>query len=132
MSEKIIKKIQGNKAEDILKEMFWLAWKSSGVFGMGVLQDKGDANKNEVWNNILNNGDYPGGSLGLRTDDNGFINIFADYVFGRMMKMSVSYNAKNNEISFYDNELSLSYQSWCKDFKSYQDLYERAIENVCE
>ena len=120
--------VPNNQIEPLMKRMFFLAWKAcGGPEGMGWLQDRGPIESEEsVWNNIQNSGDYPGRNSHLINKDP--TRIHADYVFGRMMKMLLIY--KDDQLSFYDNELSPDYESWCTKYPSYEDLAKAAAAEL--
>lgn len=122
--------IIGKPASEVVKRMFYLAWQASGVFGMGAFQDRGEQEEEKVWNNIMNAGDYKfGESKPINAPKEG--HPYADYVFGRMMKMSLSF--KDNVIEFYDGNLRGDYQSWCFKYKSYLELLKAACAELgCE
>lgn len=115
-------KIQVEKPEEVLKEMFWLAWQACGSpMGMGWLQNRPSATKEDVWNNVANAGDYC-----ANFNRPGTLN--GDYVFGRMMKLYVRYD--NSSIELPDGTPRADYQSWCGTYPTYQALYDAAVKNV--
>ena len=119
--------IKTDKAIEIAKEALWLDWQSCGSpWGMGVLQDNPEANKEAVWGNAYNKGDYPGGRLGLREESK----VDADYVFGRMMKLC--FKVTEDSINIPEDECQIDYQSWCKDYKTYKALFTAASRNIGE
>ena len=106
-----MKKINGM---ELAKEMLWLAWQAcGGTTGMGWLQDRPGATKENIWNNV-------GVRQGNRVD--------ADYVFGRMMKLHLEYD--NKSVIYDDRELTLDYQSWCGTYPTYKDLESSAIASL--
>ena len=98
---------------EIVKEMLWLAWQvCGGTTGMGWLQDRPSATKENVWNNVS-----------IRQN-----RVNADYIFGRMMKLHLKYDDKG---IIYDNrKLTLDYQSWCGTYPTYKDLEVAAIASL--
>lgn len=111
----------------VAKEMFWIAWNNSSVFGAGIYQDNPLATKEDVWNNILNSGDYPGK---LNSNQSDKMDLYADYVFGRMMKMRILIDNKKKSLSYPDPEdLSPSYQSWSQKY-SYFELLNEAMKKI--
>ena len=82
-----------DEALAVAKRMFWLAWKASGVFGSGFLQDKPDADEEAVWNNLLMAGDYSGS---IAPD---LSRPYEDYVFGRMRKLGIDIEGSSVVIS---------------------------------
>ena len=115
-----------NKTKDFLKEVFWLAWNGTGgTSGAGLFQDNPTASKDDIFNNIINKGDYPGGA-GPRDAKEG--KYRADYVFGRCMKMYVT--VKENEITIYNSKIDLGYQTWGRKYSSYKKLFEEVYEKT--
>jgi hypothetical protein len=99
-------KIQVNGSpEKFVSRMFYLAYQSSEVFGMGFLQAQDDVTEEQVMENITNHGDYP-----YRGDSSG---LDADYVFGRMMKL---YAAIKDDIISFDHNWRTDYQSFCRSY----------------
>ena len=117
-------KVDKKKAEAVAKNIFYLAWKESGVFGMGILQDRPESSKEDVWSNVCDRGDYPIGRTGEEND------YYADYVFGRMMKLMVKLNKKKGVIEMQDSDPRPDYQSWCRKYPSYEALFNAAIEET--
>lgn len=103
----------------IAKEAMWLAWNAAGgPSGMGFMQNKPDADKEQVWDRAYNRGDYIGGHRDLPE------RVDADYVFGRMLKLRFS--IKGNALDFPDHEPRGDYQGWCYKFKTYAALFDAA------
>lgn len=116
-------RIECRNPEAVVKEAFWLAWQAcGGPRGMGIFQDKPDATKEEVWDNIERKGDYPNphGMATIRTE-----RMYADYVFGRMMKVGFEYD--ETAVAVPDWEPTPGYQGWCHLYPTYQSLIEAAI-----
>lgn len=110
----------------VAKEALYLAWiAAGGSQGIGFLQDKPSATKEDVWDNACNMGDYPGASRGT----NGRIN--ADYVFGRMLKLYFKMPSATS-IDVPENKPRYDYQSWCGKYKSYADLFDAAEASITE
>ena len=106
------------EVQSVLKEALWLAWNAvGGPTGMGIFQDLPQATKEAVWQNVTGVGDYP--SYTSRLGD-----LRADYVFGRMMKLNLSYGDKF--IKEPVGKPTLSYQGWCGTYKTYADLLDAA------
>ena len=109
--------------EAVVKEMFWLAWQAcGGPFGMGVLQNKPAATKDDVWNNVATSGDYVGGP---HTRPN---EVYGDYVFGRMVKLSLTFDT--DTIAWNDRKLDPEYQAWCIKYPTYQALFDAATNSL--
>ncbi len=116
----MVKRTYKNKeeAQSVLKEAIWLAWNAAGgPLEMGVFQDAPQASKEDVWANATGLGDYVG-----HTSRQGRLN--ADYVFGRMLKLQLSYG--NNFIEEPAHTPRLDYQAWCGKYKTYADLLDAA------
>lgn len=111
--------------EIVAKRMCFLAYEAcGGPVGMGFLQARGDATEADVWQNIVNMGDYPGASL----PRNGKLN--ADYVFGRMMKLRFSYD--QDSVTVPDITPDRAYQRWSRkwEYPTYEALVEDAIKTL--
>ena len=111
-----------DQAIAVLKRALWLAWKTAGnPFGMGILQDNPSANEEEVWNNAINMGDYPtdfsGGSLN------------ADYVFGRMIKISMEF-PEGGKLEVPDTKTNPEYEVWCTKYPTYDSLFDAAQTEI--
>lgn len=107
------------QALSVAKEALWLAWLAcGGPLGMGFLQDRPKATKEEVWDNAVNKRDYPGALKPSNTK------IYADYVFGRMMKLGFEISGKS--IKFSDAKLDREYQGWAVVYPTYESLFASA------
>ena len=117
-------KILVSDGEKVAKRAMFLAWQASGVFGMGSLQDRGPSmTEEDVWTNIQTAGDYPT-KINSRSNE-----AFADYVFGRMMKVGFQYGP--DYISWHDKiEPRPSYQSWCLKYPSIHILVNAALDDL--
>ncbi len=114
--------VQSEKTQDVVKEAFWLAWQACGkTAGMGFLQDRPCATKEDVWSNVYNQADYA-----MSTNRPG--EVYGDYVFGRMMKLGIQYN--HDTIVVRDSVPRLDYQAWCRYYATYDTLITTAAENV--
>ena len=114
--------VQHDNPTELAKEIFWLAWQSSSVFGMGWFQDNANATKEDVWNNTINEGDYF-----CKIPKNNHV-LSADYVFGRMMKLRIKIEIDGVQI--LNTELSRDYQSWCVAYPTIQSLVDAALKNL--
>ena len=109
--------------EAVAKQMMWLAWQACGApLGMGVLQDAPKATKEDVWQNVITQGDYQG----RPPNANGA--YYADYVFGRMMKLSLQYD--DGTIELPDREPTIDYQSWSRKYPTYESLFNAAVMSL--
>lgn len=109
----------------VVKRMFWLGWKAcGGALGMGIFQDEPGATEDEVFANVENRGDYPG----MRGHKLG--NLSGDYVFGRMMKLDVSFSNDDGTVSVSGYETDIEYQSWSGKYPTYMNLLEVAAKSL--
>ena len=113
--------------ESVLKRIFWLAWQACNhPFRMGVFQDKSDATEDDVWSNVLSSGDYPGAhDKDIKEILTIGGTIRADYVFGRMMKLTVEVvDPTTFRVSDYPPRQD--YQGWTHEYVTYDRLVTRA------
>lgn len=107
---------------EVAKEMVWLAWQAcGGPLGMGWLQNRPGASKQEVW-------------AATMSSRHGFIDlehstlevVKADYVFGRRMKLYFWYT--NIEVGYddYREQASPDYNAWAGTYKTLGDLLAAA------
>lgn len=109
----------------VVSRMFWLAWQSCKMpFGMGILQDNPGANEAEVMKNVIGAGDYTS-NLNRREDE-----VYGDYVFGRMMKLGVTFDTKEGKIGIPTSSTDIEYQGWSGQYPTYQSLFDAAIESL--
>lgn len=117
----------GTTAEELVKEIYWLAWQASRVYGMGYLQDHPTATREDIWNNVATKGDYTVGdglpSKGVKNSE-----AHADYVFGRMMKLFLRW--KDGRIECPSTLPDREYQSWATTYTSYPMLVNAAIMSL--
>ena len=118
------------KMNEVVKEFFWLAWKASGKeLGMGVFQAHPTATKEEVYENVVTAGDYCGGF------NRPAGHLYADYVFGRMLKVGLIIIDPSSVLSTCTLEVKdvppkKDYQGWSKVYSTYEDLLRAAIKEV--
>ena len=116
-------RIECKNPEAVAKRAFWLAWKAcGGTEGMGFLQNNPAAGEEDVWNNARVGADY----AGKREPKTG--EVYGDYVFGRMMKLTLKWNETG--IEFRDAVPTRDYQAWCRKYPTYQALIEAAIAEL--
>lgn len=117
--------IEGASGEAVAKRAMWLAWQAcGGPLGMGFLHDRPNATEDEVWVGARGAADYEGSVV--KQSQAG--EAHADYVFGRMMKLSLEYT--EDTISFRDEAPTQGYQAWCGVFPSYMSLIEAAAHDL--
>lgn len=103
--------------------MFWLAWQAcGGPLGMGVLQDHPSASEDEVWNRVIESGDYA-----MNHDSRPWA-PYGDYVFGRMMKLGLT--IYGSSINVPDQELRSDYQAWAVKYPTYPSLLDAAATEI--
>lgn len=108
--------------ETVAKRMMWLAWQAvGGPFGMGVLRDNPGAGEDQVWANVVTSGDYA-------CSQNKPGDVHADYVFGRMMKLSVKWGDDFVEVPTYAP--TRDYQAWCHKYPTYEALAQAAVASL--
>lgn len=118
-------KIQCDNPEAVAKEALWLAWQAcGGPYGMGVFQDQPGATKEQVVANAMIRGDYPAASINRNKPGE----LYADYVFGRMVKLIIRWDVNGIEVN--DNPPRRDYQSWCHEYQTYEILILAAIESI--
>lgn len=101
--------INVSNGEAVAKRALFLAWKAARVVGMGALADRGPhMTEEQVWQSA-------------RTEKG---QVFADYVFGRMMKLHLRYRETSVETN--TDELRSDYQSWCGVYRNYGELVQAA------
>jgi len=109
-------------AKTLAKRILFLAYEASHVMGNGFFQAREAVVEEQVWNNVVTKGDY--GGFSKETKD-----IYADYVFGRMMK--THFTLKDSTICYDgDDKPRSGYQSWCVKYKTYTKLFQVAIESL--
>jgi len=114
---------------EVAKRMLYLAYQSTSVFGEEMLHHRSEK---DVWNNVTNSGDYKGV---LRAKPN---SLYADVVFGRLVKLPLSWGdnyveASNAPVEIESNasHVTYTYPSWAK--KAYIEiarLFEAALESL--
>ncbi len=103
------------------KRIFWLAYQASSVVDLGRFQAQDDVTENDVWDNVTNSSDYPGK---ISPTDS----IYADYVFGRMMKLSLK--LKDGKVEIGSSEFRSDYQSFCRKYPDPKSLHKAATVEV--
>lgn len=112
----------------LLKEIFWLAWQACGApAGMGVLQDRPNATKDDVWATVTAGGHDMNRLLKILPQQGGEFD--ADYIFGRMMKLTVTVKP-GGTVEMPSQPPNPEYQGWARAYKSYNDLLAAAISSL--
>ena len=96
--------------EQIVKRALFLAYQASRVVGMGILSAQDGVTEEMLW----------------EPQRLGWAN--ADYAYGRMMKFSLRYNDKSIEPR--EGALRSDYQSWCREYPTYQALLDAARQSL--
>jgi hypothetical protein len=110
-------------ATRLAKRMMFLAYEAcGGPMGMGFLQARSNVTEEQVWNNVVNNGDYPGGPV------NRGGRIYGDYVFGRMMKFGVE--IVDNTVSFRTDDLRPDYHAFSGTYRNGEKLAKAALSSL--
>lgn len=111
----------------LVKRMYWLAWQAcGGPLGMGALQDHPQATEEEVFVNVVQSEDYAIQFKDLEAGE-----AYADYVFGRMMKLGVKFNRVVGTVTLFDRVPSIDYQAWCGKYRTERSLLESAATDLC-
>jgi len=112
----------------VVKRMYWLGWQAcGGPMGMGVFQNRPEANEDAVYDNISRGADYPGETnLATGGRDNEW---YGDYVFGRMMKLSMVYIPETGELKA-SGGISPDYNAWAGKYPDSQSLHDAAVESL--
>lgn len=99
--------------EKLAKKILFMAWQASHVVGMGALQDRGPGlSEDQIWEAASGGRDY-GGNRPTKSKQ-----VYADYLFGRMMKLSITW--ADEEVSLNDN--------WCRDYQSFCGKYPKPCD----
>lgn len=112
-------KIECANPEAVAKRAFFLAYQASQAMGMGHLRSRDGVTEDAVWDNARTRGDYP------TTGDPKPNTAYGDYVFGRMMKLGIKWDATSVTVS--DSEPRSDYQSWCGKYPTYYHLISAAM-----
>ena len=110
--------------ERVARRAFYLAWRAChSPTGMGVFQDRPVATEIDVWDNVRNRGDYGGAGGGDKPGE-----VYGDYVFGRMMKLGLQWDADG--VSFRADRPTRDYQAWSAVYPTYVELITAAIADL--
>ena len=108
------------RPNEVANRAVYLAWKASQVLGMGILQDSGDLPEDEVLEHVGRGAD--------NASPTKINSIYCDYVFGRMMKLSLY--IRPDHILYGDGKISGDYQSWCWKYPTYESLLSAAEKSL--
>jgi hypothetical protein len=116
--------VKVNDSTKFAKRMFYLLWQAcGGPRGMGILQNRPDATEDDVWYNIQTAGDYP-----IKTGKD----LYADYVFGRMMKFGCKIvDKKTVEFPKVDG-FRADYQGWCIKYNTLNDILDATVTSLAD
>ena len=115
------------QAISLAKRMLFLAYNASApASGMGLFQavrlGGKEPDEETVWGCAYNAEDY----MGVRTDPPNV--VYADYVFGRMMKWSCAW--KENVLSIRDENYDREYQSFSGSYPTSSSLVQAALDSL--
>ena len=121
-----IKCASHDEAVRLARKVFHLAYNSSEVMGMGFLQARNSVTEEQIFENVRTRGDYPD-----HPNANQNLDLYADYVFGRMMKVGCKIEG-DTVVSNHapSDKPRADYQSWAINFKTYGSLFEAAMKSV--
>ncbi|RJR27728.1 hypothetical protein C4561_01350 [candidate division WWE3 bacterium] len=105
----------------LAKRIFWMAYQTSTVVGMGRFQARNGVTEDDVWSNVVASGDY---SISHNSSDC----LYADYVFGRMMKLRVKHTSMG--LAILPEKFHQDYQSFSKTYSDPQTLMKLAVESL--
>jgi len=109
-------KVKGATTHDFAKRAFWLAWQAcGGPMGMGFFQDRPNATEDEVYMNVVGAGDYPANLQGRKE-------LYADYVFGRMMKWGLKLG--EDSIVIVERPFKWDYQAFSRKYADNKALLD--------
>lgn len=106
--------------EQVAKRILFLAYQASQVVGMGHFQKKDGVSEQEVWEQCYDARDY--GGFGPKGKPG---RLSADYVFGRMMKLGITWT--EGSVCVPGERVSPDYQSWCTVYRTADDLIAAAL-----
>lgn len=116
---------------DTIRRIFFLAYNAcSRASGMSMFQARESASETDVWNNVCRRGDYPTTESGVTSEGKGKGDVDADYVFGRMMKLTVQFDFKKLTITMPDYRADPEYQGWSRLYKTYDALVDAAAKEL--
>jgi hypothetical protein len=125
-------RIEVGNPEAVARRALFLAWQAcDNTHGMGWLQDTPGTTEGMVWENVFagpTGGDY-GPMVGVTVvNPNRPGSFIADYVFGRMMKLRLQWDAI--AVTVPDSTPRRDYQAWCGQYPTYDALIEAAVASL--
>jgi hypothetical protein len=103
--------------QEKLSRIVWVAFKSSVPVGMGFLHHEVAMSKTEKTVVDFNS---------VKTNEDGSINFYADYLYGRMMKTGFQVTA-DGTVKVSPEIPRLDYQSWAKRYENATEMIECAF-----
>jgi hypothetical protein len=125
------------KAEELLKRMFFLAYKACGAAqGMGVLQEARlgavPATEAQVWDALLAQSDYSGSFRSVNMDKPIYgQSVHGDYVIGRMIKWGGRVESKDVlAVPDLEGKMTLDYHAWAHRYPTTGALLDAASKEL--
>ena len=103
--------------ERLVKRFFFLAYNASGIMGMGMFQARDNQTEDQIWDSVHND------KWNTRKGE-----PYGDYIFGRMVKTGCKYD--ETSMTVVDRQPTADYQSWVRQYPSYEALLSAAISSV--
>lgn len=117
-------KLKGCTGEDFAKRAFKLLYDACGhAVGMGVFQARDNVSESDVWENVRNAGDYPGGVFMSSDGD-----AYGDYVFGRRIKWGCKFT--KDTVTIPDREFDVGYQGFARIYKDNVAIVEAVVKSL--
>lgn len=104
----------------VARRAMFLAYEASTLVGMGHLQARFGVTEADVSAAMPLDNYGPNGYTGYT--------LYADYLFGRMMKLAIHFNDRT--IVDECRPLSLDYQSWARVYPTFDALIAAAIKSL--
>jgi hypothetical protein len=106
-----------SETQKVAKRMLWLAYQKSRLVGMGFMQARNDITEDIMWDNH-------------HRIDGDKCEVFADYGYGRMMKLHIA--VKGDTLEYREGPTNIEYQSWGCAYATYKALEDAARESLKE
>ena len=139
MGNQTIKVGSSVPAEAVARRAFYLAYQAcGGPMGMGIFQARSDVTEDHVWQNVCTNADYtfspvPNKDITEGAAPDTDVDVYGDYVFGRMMKLGIRYNTAQGTIKIRDDATETprrACQAWALKYPTYRSLVDAAIATI--